>query len=68
MANNQECLFKQWIAEHKGLMFKVVKTYAYSPQDKEGLFQEILLQLWLSIPGFKGNAKETTWVLAVRFL
>ena len=29
------------------------------------LFQEILLQLWSSIPNFQGNAKETTWIYRV---
>ena len=34
-------------------------------QDKDDLFQEILLQIWSSIPGFQGSAKETTWIYRV---
>ena len=65
LTDKQEELFKQWLGEHKKLMFKVVKAYASSLQDQDELFQEILLQLWSSIPNFQGNAKETTWIYRV---
>lgn len=38
---------------------------ALSPQDREDLFQEIALQLWNSIPKFRSDAKETTWIYRV---
>jgi RNA polymerase sigma-70 factor (ECF subfamily) len=65
LADKQEKVFKQWLGEHKGLMFKVVRAYAALPNDQDDLFQEILLQLWRSIPGFDGEAKETTWIYRV---
>ena len=64
-ADKHENLFKQWLSEHKGLMFKVIRAYAPTPQDQDDLFQEILLQLWSSIPSFQGNAKQTTWIYRV---
>ncbi len=63
--DKQEKIFKQWFGEYKKLIFKVVKTYADLPQDKDDLFQEILLQIWSSIPSFQGGAKETTWIYRV---
>jgi RNA polymerase sigma-70 factor (ECF subfamily) len=65
VAENRENLFKTWLDRHKNLIFKVVNTYAASSEDKDDLFQDILLQLWSSIPGFQGNAKETTWIYRV---
>jgi RNA polymerase sigma-70 factor (ECF subfamily) len=65
LADEQERQFRQWLGEHKNLMFKVVRAYAASPQDQDDLFQEILLHLWSSIPGFNGQAKETTWIYKV---
>jgi RNA polymerase sigma-70 factor (ECF subfamily) len=65
LASEQERLFKQWLGEHKGLMFKVVRAYAASPQDQDDLFQEILLQVWSSIPAFRGNAMVSTWIYRV---
>lgn len=65
LIDKQEKIFKQWFGEYKRLIFKVVKTYADLPQDRDDLFQEILLQIWSSIPSFQGNAKETTWIYRV---
>jgi len=64
-ADNREELFRQWLAEHKGLMFKVVRAYAVSPADRDDLFQEILTQIWSSIPSFNGQTKQTTWIYRV---
>lgn len=61
----QEQLFKTWFEEHKSLIFKVVRAYTASPQDRDDLFQQILLQLWSSIPNFKAASKETTWIYRV---
>ncbi len=65
LIDKQEKIFKQWFDEYKKLTFKVVKTYADLPQDRDDLFQEILLQIWSSIPSFQGGAKETTWIYRV---
>ena len=37
------------------------------PQDQDDLFQDFLLQVWSSIPAFRGEAKETTWIYRVAF-
>ena len=48
-------------------MLKVVRGCAAAPQDQDDLFQDILLQIWSSIPSFRGEAKETTWIYRVAF-
>jgi len=63
----QEAIFRRWLEDHRGLMFKVVRGCAASPQDQEDLFQDVLLQVWSSIPAFRGEAKETTWIYRVAF-
>lgn len=65
VADKWETTFKQWLGEHQGLIFKVIRAYAATPEDQDDLFQEILLQLWSSIPGFRGKAKVSTWVYRV---
>ena len=64
-ADTQEKIFNRWFGEYKRLIFKVVKAYTDSPQDQDDLFQEILIQIWSSIPSFQGCAKETTWIYRV---
>jgi RNA polymerase sigma-70 factor (ECF subfamily) len=46
---------------------KVVRGCAPAPQDQDDLFQDVLVQLWSSIPSFRGEAKETTWIYRVAF-
>jgi RNA polymerase sigma-70 factor, ECF subfamily len=60
-----ETTFKQWLGEHQGLIFKVIRAYAGTLEDHDDLFQEILLQLWFSIPNFQGKAKVSTWIYKV---
>jgi RNA polymerase sigma-70 factor (ECF subfamily) len=66
-APEQETIFRRWLSEHLGLMLKVVRGCAATPQDQDDLFQDVLLAIWTSIPSFRGEAKETTWIYRVAF-
>jgi RNA polymerase sigma-70 factor (ECF subfamily) len=66
-AQEQEAIFRRWLDEHVGLMLKLVRGCAASPEDQDDLFQDVLLQIWSSIPAFRGEAKETTWIYRVAF-
>ena len=58
-------LFKRWLNDCSGLMLKVARAFAQTDADRQDLIQEILLQLWRSIPRFEGKAKTSTWVYRV---
>ena len=58
-------VFDSWLSLYKGVLFKVVRAYAFTRQDQEDLFQELATQVWLSIPGFKGNSAPSTWIYRV---
>ena len=64
-SKKQSEIFGQWLEEHKGILFKIIRVYTNVPEDEEDLFQEISLQLWRSIPSFKGESKVSTWVYRV---
>ena len=66
-APEREAIFRRWLNEHLGLMLKVVRGCADRPQDQDDLFQDVLLNVWSSIPAFRGEAKETTWIYRVAF-
>src|SRR5215218_6593040 len=61
----REAVFKRWLTQHTGLVFKVARTFAPNDSDRDDLVQEILLQLWRSLPRFQGNAWESTWIYRV---
>lgn len=66
-ATEQEALFRRWLADHAGLMWKVVRGFTVAPEDGEDLLQEIAMQLWTSLPAFRGESKESTWIYRVAF-
>lgn len=39
--------------------------YCNSKEDREDLFQDIVLQLWRAYPMFRGDAKVSTWMYRI---
>ena len=58
---NQETLFRTWLSEHSGTVLKVARAYTLNAEDCHDLAQEILLQVWRSLPRFQGRASASTW-------
>jgi len=61
----QKQIFDEWLNQHKGIFFTIVRSYAFTPHDQDDLFQEIALQVWKSIPDFRGESKPSTWIYRV---
>jgi RNA polymerase sigma-70 factor (ECF subfamily) len=61
----QRRIFDDWITRHRGLLFKVVRAYAFTAHDRDDLFQEIITQVWNSIPHFRAESAPTTWLYRV---
>jgi RNA polymerase sigma-70 factor, ECF subfamily len=56
-------ILEEWLKLHKGLIFKIVRAYAVAEHDD--LFQEIIIQVWRSIPAFRQEASVTTWLYRI---
>ena len=46
-------------------MFKVLRAFAFTPMDRDDLFQEIIIQVWRSVPAFQQKSSETTWIYRI---
>jgi RNA polymerase sigma-70 factor (ECF subfamily) len=57
--------FINLINDHQGLIHKVCIMYESDREVRNDLFQEIVLQLWKSFPGFRGESKITTWMYRI---
>ena len=57
--------FSELIERHQAIIHKITMVYANGRVDREDLFQEICLQLWLSYPNFREEAKFSTWMYRV---
>ncbi|MEN4759205.1 sigma-70 family RNA polymerase sigma factor [Chryseobacterium sp. C39-AII1] len=65
MNSNLEKTFIAFLKENQRIVHKVCRIYTDNKEDHEDLFQEITIQLWKSFPGFKGDAKFSTWMYRV---
>ena len=50
---------------HKGILYKIARSYTKDKADFEDLYQEMLVQLWQSYPRFEGKSKLSTWMYRV---
>src|SRR5687767_9291533 len=58
-------IFGDWLAAHKGTLFKVVRAYAGEHADRQDLFQEVAIQVWHSVDAYRGDSSVTTWIYRI---
>ena len=63
--SERDRIFGDWLANHKGILFKVVHAYAFEHADRQDLFQEIVIQVWHSVDAFRGESSVPTWLYRV---
>jgi RNA polymerase sigma-70 factor, ECF subfamily len=57
--------FLKLIEANQGIIFKVCNLYCNNREDKEDLFQDILMNLWRAFPTYKQEAKISTWMYRI---
>ncbi len=57
--------FVELIEKHQAILHRIGSVYANHPQDRQDLFQEMVLQLWRSFSSFRGQSSFTTWMYRV---
>lgn len=63
--SERETRFQLWLREHRGIFHRIARAYAATPQDEADLLQEMLVQLWRSLPGFRDQCRPVTWIYRV---
>ncbi|MBE6344012.1 MAG: RNA polymerase sigma factor [Bacteroidales bacterium] len=56
--------FVELVTRYKDVIFKVCYIYA-EKDDIEDYYQEVLIQIWRSLPKFRGESKVTTWIYRI---
>jgi RNA polymerase sigma-70 factor, ECF subfamily len=55
-----------WLFEtYQPALRRLVAAYVANPADREDLLQEIAAGIWKSLPSFRGDASERTWIYRV---
>lgn len=63
--SEQKKIFDSWLEQYKPMLFKVVRAYAFEPNDQDDLFQDIALQVWRSVPNFRNESAISTWLYRI---
>lgn len=63
--NTVEKEFLAIVSQYQPMLYKIVRLYRDSVEDREDLFQEIVFQLWKSYPNFRGEAQIKTWMYRI---
>ncbi|WP_206076499.1 RNA polymerase sigma factor [Pseudoalteromonas phenolica] len=65
MSVDKHELYLEIIEKHKGIIFKITRSYCKNEFDREDLIQEILAQIWRSLDTYNDTFKITTWMYRV---
>lgn len=57
--------FGELMERHRRIVFKVAHTYAWDPDDRDDLVQEIAAQLWRAYPGYDPSRSFSTWMYRI---
>ena len=63
--HDQQSQFLKWLDEHGSSVLKVARAYTLNTEECQDLAQEILLQAWRSLAGFRGKSSAATWFYRV---
>lgn len=65
MEKDLETVFTTTVEANKDRMFRICRSYSVDADDAKDLFQEVLLNLWKSLPSFKHQSNIDTWVYRI---
>jgi len=57
--------FNKLLEQHKGILFKVARTYCQQEEDRQDLIQEIRIQIWRSLDKYNDTYQVSTWLYRI---
>lgn len=61
----EQQLFIDILDKNKESIFRLCKAYTDSHEDAKDLFQEVLINVWKSLPSFQNRSAPGTWVYRI---
>lgn len=61
----QQQFFQEIIEQHKGILFKVARTYCPDEEERQDLIQDMMIQIWQSVHKYNDQYKITTWLYRI---
>jgi RNA polymerase sigma factor (sigma-70 family) len=64
-ASSNNSRFCELFDAYQPALRRLVAVYVANPADREDLLQEIAVGIWKSLPSFRGDASERTWIYRI---
>ncbi len=61
----QENQFNQLLEAHRERLYRLCRANAYERASVDDLYQEVLMNIWKSLPKYKGDAQIYTWIYRI---
>ncbi len=61
----QEIIFLSALKVNQDKLYRICSIYSDNDEDSKDLFQEVLVHIWKSINGFRGNSSIDTWMFRI---
>ncbi|MCF7568416.1 sigma-70 family RNA polymerase sigma factor [Sabulilitoribacter arenilitoris] len=65
MSDKLENLFLNVIEQNQQKLFRICSVYSKNSEDAKDLLQEVLINIWKSLPSFKSKSSIETWVYRI---
>lgn len=65
MDKELENTFLEALEQNQQKLLRICSVYAKSEEDKKDLFQEVLVNIWESMPSFKNISSLSTWMFRI---
>ena len=65
MDKEQEDLFLKVLEQNQQKLFRICSVYSKNSEDTKDLLQEVLIQIWKSMPSFESKSSIETWVYRI---
>ena len=65
MDQELESTFLTALEQNQEKLLRVCSVYAKDDEDKKDLFQEVLINIWQSLPAFEAKSSLSTWMFRI---
>lgn len=64
-AKDREAVYRVWMERHAAAVARAAAVYERDPSERQDLVQEIWIAIWKSLPSFRGESSERTFIFRI---
>ena len=61
----RESRYKEIIESNKDRIYRICCGYVHDQDERKDVYQEIIINVWKSLDGFRGESRVSTWIYTI---